>query len=519
MATGVGGGTARTGGARLVAAGILLSRLFGLVRQRATAHFLGSTEVADALAAAFRIPNLLQNLFGEGSLSASFIPVYAKLLAEDRREEAGRVAGAVLALLATLVAAVVLAGVLAAPWLVDIVAPGFTGDTRTLTVHLVRVIFPGLGLLVLSAWCLGILNAHRRFFLSYASPVLWNVAIIVALVWGGARQEMSALVVTVAWGSVVGSFLQLAIQLPTVFRVERGLRLTAGSAAPMVREVVRNFGPAAATRGVVQVSAYVDTIIASLLGAGALATLTYAQAIAMLPVSVFGMSISAAELPAMSGAMGSDAEVAATLRARLTSGLQRIAFFVIPSAVAFVAFGGALAGALYEGGAFTRDDTRWVWAALAGSGVGLLAGTMGRLYASASFALRDTRTPLRYATLRVSLAGVLGATAALTLPRALGIDARWGVAMVTASSGVAAWVEFALLRRYIHGRVGAVALPAGLTLRLWGGALIGALAAVGVERLAMTLHPVLVGLLVAGTFGVVYLVLARVSGADRARRA
>jgi putative peptidoglycan lipid II flippase len=519
MARAEGGVTARTGGARLVAAGILLSRLFGLVRQRVTAHFLGSTEVADALAAAFRIPNLLQNLFGEGSLSASFIPVYAKLLAEGRREEAGRVAGAVLTLLATLVAVVVLCGVLLAPWLVGLVAPGFSGDTRTLTVHLVRVIFPGLGLLVLSAWCLGILNAHRRFFLSYASPVLWNVAIIAALLWGGARQALPDLVVTVAWGSVIGSFLQLVIQLPTVWRVERGLGRGAGAAAPMVREVVRNFGPAVATRGVVQISAYVDTIIASLLGAGAFAILTYAQAISMLPVSLFGMSISAAELPAMSGATGSDAEIATTLRARLLSGLQRVAFFVIPSAVAFVAFGGVLAGALYEGGAFTREDTRWVWGALAGSAVGLLAGTMGRLYSSASFALRDTRTPMRYATVRVTLAAILGATAALTLPRALGIDARWGVAIVTASSGVAAWVEYFLLRGYIHGRIGEVRLPAGLALRLWGCAAAAATVAVLLARATAALHPIVTGVFVAGTFGLVYLGLTRVLGADRARRA
>ena len=519
MATEAGGGTARTGGARLVAAGILLSRIFGLVRQRATAHFLGSTEYADALAAAFRIPNLLQNLFGEGSLSASFIPVYAKLLAEGRREEAGRVAGAVLALLASLVAVVVLGGVLAAPWLVGLIAPGFADETRLLTVHLVRVIFPGLGLLVLSAWCLGILNSHRRFFLSYASPVLWNVAIIAALVWGGARQDLPQLVVTVAWGSVIGSFLQFAIQLPTVLRVERGLRRDAGGAAPLVREVTRNFGPAVATRGVVQISAYVDTIIASLLGPGALATLTYSQAISMLPVSLFGMSISAAELPAMSGAVGSEADIAAALRARLASGLQRIAFFVIPSAVAFVAFGGVLAGALYEGGVFTRADTQWVWGALAGSGIGLLAGTMGRLYSSASFALRDTRTPLRYASVRVALAAVMGATLALGLPRALGIDARWGVAVLTASSGVAAWVEFALLRSYIHGRVGAISLPRGLAVRLWGCALIAAALAVAVARGTTALHPVLTGVLVAGAFGIAYLGLTRLAGVDSARRA
>jgi putative peptidoglycan lipid II flippase len=510
-----------TGGARLVAAGILLSRVFGLVRQRVTAHFLGSGEAADALAAAFRIPNLLQNLFGEGSLSASLIPVYARLLAEGRREDAGRVAGAVLSLLAMLIAGLVLLGLAAAPWLVDLIAPGFDGDTRELTIVLVRVILPGLGLLVLSAWCLGILNAHRRFFLSYASPVLWNVAIMAAVLWSAWRGDatMADVAMMVAWGSVVGSFLQLVIQLPTVFRLERGLSLTAGSAAADVRTVVRNFGPAVATRGVVQVSAYVDTILVSLLGAGAMATLGYAQAIAMLPVSLFGMSIAASELPTMSGATGEGEALHAALRARLASGLRRIAYFVIPSAVAFVGIGGALAGALYVGGAFGAEDARWVWVALAGAGVGLLAGTMGRLYASASFALRDTRTPFRYAAARVAVGGALGATLALTLPGALGVDPRWGIGIVTAASGVAAWLECALLRRHIHRRIGPVELPITLQLRLWVGAVAALGAALIAQQAADGQHPVLVGVVVGGAYGATYLVATRLLGADSARRA
>lgn len=509
----------RTGGARLVAAGILLSRVFGLVRQRAMAHFLGNGAVADALAAAFRIPNLLQNLLGEGSLSASFIPVYAKLLAEGKEEEAGRVAGAVLGLLALLVSMVVALGVVFAPALVAVLAPGFSGDERLLTVLLVRVIFPGLGVLVLSAWCLGVLNAHRRFFLSYASPVLWNLAIIVALLWKGPQMEMAALAVTVAWASVVGSVLQLVMQLPTVWRLDRALSLRVGSSALHVRTVVRNFAPAMATRGVVQLSGYVDTVIASLLGAGALATLGYAQAISMLPLSVFGMSIAAAELPAMSGATGDDAAVHGALRQRLESGLQRIAYFVIPSAVAFVALGGVLASAVYEGGAFTRDDAKWVWGALMGSAVGLLGGTMGRLYASASFALRDTATPFRFAIARVVTAAVLGASCAMGLPRLLQVDGRWGIAALTAASGVAGSIEFALLRRHVRARIGVVTLPAGLVPRLWTCALIAAAVAVMIARVVQGLHPVLAGGAVCAAYGITYLALTRWTGVDRARRA
>ena len=512
-----------TGGARLVAAGILLSRLFGLVRQRVTAHYLGTGLAADALAAAFRIPNMLQNLFGEGVLSASFIPVYAKLLAEGRREEAGRVAGAVFTLLALVISVVVLAGVLAAPWLVALIVGGFDADTRALSTRLVRIVFPGLGLLVLSAWCLGVLNSHRRFFLSYVSPVLWNLAIIAALVFAGPVQDAGDLVITVAWASVLGSLLQFVIQVPTVLRLDRSLRLGAGREDDAVRglvaRVMRNFGPVFVGRGVVQVSGFVDTLIASLIGAGALATLNYAQAISMLPVSLFGMSVSAAELPAMSGARGTTEEVAAELRTRLDRGLGRIAYFVIPSAAALLLIGGVLASGLYESGAFTREDARWVWAALAGAAVGLLAGTMARLYASASYAMGDTRTPLKFAVIRVMLGATVGAVTALHLPTLLGVDARWGIAALTAASGLAAWVEFYLLRRAIRARVGRSGVPAMTLFTLWACALAAGVAGLLVARSMESQPALLVAIVTVPVFGAVYLGATRLFGVDDARRA
>jgi putative peptidoglycan lipid II flippase len=152
--------------ALLVAFGIFCSRVAGLVRQRVFAHYFGLTAPADAFTAASRIPNVLNNLFGEGALSGSFIPVYATLLARGEREIADRVAGAIAALLAFVVAAGVLIGVLVTPWILPLIAPGFTGPTRELAIRLVRILFPAVGLTVMSAWCLGVLNSHRRFFLS-----------------------------------------------------------------------------------------------------------------------------------------------------------------------------------------------------------------------------------------------------------------------------------------------------------------------------------------------------------------
>jgi putative peptidoglycan lipid II flippase len=491
----------------LVAAGIFLSRIAGLVRQRVFAHYFGSSDAADAFGAAFRIPNMLQNLFGEGVLSASFIPVYARLLAEGDEEEAGRLAGAVVALLTLVTGVLVLSGVVATPWLIDLIAPGFEGEKRELTIRLVRVLFPGAGLLALSAWCLGVLNSHRRFFLSYISPVLWNVAMIATLVaFGGLSQY--GLAEALAWGSVVGSTLQVALQLPVVLRLERRLRLRLDARSPHVRTVIHNFGPVFVGRGVVQISSYVDTIVASLLPTGAVAAFLYAQMISMLPVSLFGMSISAAELPAMSSATGDEATVAEKLRARLDAGLRRIAFFIVPSAAAFVALGDVAAAAVYQSGDFTHDDAVLVWSILAGAAVGLLAITQARLYSSTYYALRDTRTPLKYAAVHVSISGALGYVLAVYGPGWLGVAPIWGVAGLQVAAGIGGLVEFKLLRHTLNRRIGKTGLPASLLAKLWGAAALGAAAGWGVKLALPSLHPIPLAALVFGAFGAVYLGVA-----------
>jgi putative peptidoglycan lipid II flippase len=491
----------------MVAAGILASRILGLVRNRVFAHFFGTSDAADAFNAAFRIPNFLQNLFGEGVLSASFIPVYASLRARGDDLEARRVATAVAALLGLVTSLLVLVGVLLTPQLIALIAPGFEGEKRVETIRLVRILFPGAGLLALSAWCLGVLNSHRRFFLSYSAPVVWNLAIIVALIGFGPGRAQYPLAEIAAWGAVAGSFLQLAVQFPTVHRLLEGMwpRLVRGSAA--VAEVVRNFGPVFVGRGVVQISAYVDTVLASLLPTGAVAGLSYAQVIYTLPVSLFGMSVSAAELPEMASATGDETERAGYLRARLEAGLRQIAFLVVPSAVAFLALGDMIVGLLYQSGEFTRIMTVYVWGILAGSAVGLLASTMGRLYASTFWALHDTRTPLRTATIRVALTVGLGYVFALPLPRALGIDARWGAAGLTVSAGVSGWIEFHLLRRALNRRIGRTGLPLAFSVRLWGSALLAAGAALAFRSLLPVHHPLVLAIFLLGTYGALYLAL------------
>lgn len=492
--------------AALVGAGILMSRIAGLVRERVFAHYFGNSDAAGAFKAAMRIPNFLQNLFGEGVLSASFIPVYSRLHAEGEIELAGKVAGVVASLLALMVSVIVLIGVLLTPVFVDVVAPGFHGSVRELTVHLVQIMFPGVGILVLSAWCLGILNSHRKFFVSYTAPVFWNILMIGSMVVFGRYQDHSKLAMTLAWGSVAGAAMQLLVQLPFIFGKKTAsgrpigaeIRFALDMTLAPVHHVFKSLGPVVLSRGVVQLSAYIDGMIASFLGASAVASLGYAQTLYLLPIGLFGMSVAAAELPEMSRSVGTDEEVHAKLRARLVAGKRNIAFYVIPSVAGFLLLGKFIVAALYQTGDFGGQDTLFVWYILMGSTVGLLAATWGRLYSSAFYALRDTKTPLWFAIVRVILTGVLGVLFAfplrpllnsvllkalhLPMPQKTGIELGLGAIGLTLSAGFAGWIEFLLLRGALQRRIGSTALPKFLPTKIWGAALIAALGALASAR-------------------------------------
>ena len=195
------------------------------------------------------------------------------------------------------------------------------------------------------------------------------------------------------------------------------------------------------------------------------------------------------------------------VRRRLDAGLRNIAFFIVPSAVAFLALGDVIAGALFQTGRFDRTDTMYVWGILAGSAVGLLAQTLGRLYASTYYALRDTKSPLRYAIVRVVLTTVLGYAFAIPLPRALGVGLSWGAAGLTASAGIAGWVEMLLLRSTLNARIGRTGLPAAYVAQLWGSSIVGAGIAWGVKVILPPLHPIATALLVLGPYGVAFLAM------------
>jgi putative peptidoglycan lipid II flippase len=365
---------------------------------------------------------------------------------------------------------------------------------------------------------LGVLNSHRRFFLSYIAPVAWNLALIATLLIFGRNDDQFHLATMVAWGSVAGSILQIGVQLPTVFRLLKSLAPVIDVVDANVRKVLTNFLPVFVSRGVVQISAFVDAMLAGLISSQAVAALTYAQSLYTLPVSLFGMSVSAAELPAMSSTLGTTDEVSTQLRRRLDAGLQRISFLIVPSAMAMFAFGDVMTGALYQTGEFKHSDSVYVWGILAGSTIGLLASTQGRLYSSTYYALHDTRTPLYFASLRVFLTTVLGYICAILLPPVLGIDAKWGVAGLTASAGVAGWVEYLLLRHFLNHRIGTTGVSPGYLMKLWGAAVVAAVIGFGVKQLVFGLHAIPLAIVVLGLYGMLYFAFGTALRVDEARQ-
>lgn len=514
-----------------VAAGILLSRVVGLLRERVLAGFFGTGLHADVFSAGLRMPNVLQNLLGEGTLSASFIPAYSALLAEGRTRDAGRLAGAVFALLLAIAGAIALLGVVLAPWLVAVFTPGFQGERRELMIAVVRILFPMTGVLVLSAWALGVLNSHRRFFLPYFAPVLWNAVIIGALLAFAGRTDLDGLLMAAAWGAFAGGVLQFGVQLPWVLRLQKGLRLVPDRSLPAFRDTMRNLGPAVLGRGVVQLSGYIDLVLASLLAIGAPARLRFAQTLYVLPVSLFAMSIAAAELPELSRERGAGMEV---LRTRLVAALRRSAFFVVPSLVAFVALGDLIVAGIYQTGEFGPADVNIVRLVLAAYALGLLASTSTRLYQSAFFATGDTRTPARIAALRVlasalagialmlqfepvTLAGLTFGGGVLAGVRAQGLPL--GPVGLALGASVGAWLEWGLLRRRLAalmGRAGAGA-GAGALVRLFACALLAAAVALGLRALLPPLPPLPAAVVSCGAFGGVYLVATLALGVEEAR--
>ncbi len=501
-----------SGNAQWIALGILLSRISGLVRDMFIARYLGAGRFADVWRTALRMPNVLQNLLGEGTLSASFIPVYTDLIHRGKEKEAGRLAGAIFALLFALAALLTLIGIALAPVLVRLGSPGFEGEKRELAIVCVRIIFPMAGVLVLSAWSLGVLNSHRRFFLPYVAPVLWNAAIIGTLLWFGSRTEPRDLLIRLCWGAFLGGLLQFLVQLPGVLRLQRHLKIRLNLKLKSVQQVLRTATHAISGRGVVQISGWVDNILGSLMFDGAIAILAYAQTLYMLPVSLFGMSVAAAELPELARNRQAAGDVIAR---RVNAGLAQIAVLIVPSVVGYMLLGDIIVAALFERGQFSAADTISVTFVLIAYSIGLLASTATRLMSSAFFAVQDTRTPARIAYLRVSVSAAIGVLVILWIKYGNPSHARFGPIALAAASSIGAWLEWSLLRKKLTSIARGIGLGRMLLLKLGAVAAIAAVIGRGIAYLMPSgLDPILIGVAVLGPYAAIYLMAVHFLGIE-----
>lgn len=519
-----------------VAGGIFLSRVFGLLRERTVAYFFGVGAHADVIQVAFKSPNLLQNLLGEGTISAAFIPIYSRMIEEERYEAAGRFAGAIFGLLLAVAGGFVLLGVLFAEPIVSVLAPGFLDDAAQvaadelafnrfeLAVRAVRIIFPMAGVLVLSAWALGVLNSHRRFFVPYVAPVLWNAAIIATLFGAGytlvgspwAPEALSSggltrLLLIACVGALGGGVLQFLVQVPYVVQHMRGFDFSLSTRVEGVREAISAFGPVVAGRGVAQLSGYLDLFLASWLAVGALSALRYAQLLYMLPISLFGMSVAASELPELSR-LTEDKVQAFT--ARLRRSLRQIGFLTVPTVVGYLAFGVLIVGALLQTGQFKAGSTWLVTIVLGGYSLGILATTISRLLQNAFYAIGDTKTPAWIAALRVVVSTVVAVPAMFWLD-AIPVEAVVGTLSgdplflgalgLSLGATVGAWVEVAALRRALRDPLAEARVPWIALIRMTALALVVLVPAAGVWWMLPEWHVLAVAPIVVGIYAVLYL--------------
>ena len=447
-ASGPADGRARPSTARSavsVGSGILVSRVTGFARDVAIAAFFGTGIAADAYNAALRIPNTLRNLLGEGTLSASFVPIYSAMLEEDP-EAADRLARAVLGVVLGIAALLSAAGVLLAPWLTRALVPDWSGESVRLTTSLVRILFPMAGVMIVGAWALGVLNSHRRFFLPFVAPAAWNLAQIGGLL-AGSWLGWGSLVHVLAWATLVGSGLQVAVQLPSIVGLLGRVRPRLEIGWKPLRRVVGNALPVIGSQGIFQISSLVDLALASFVAHGALAGIYYAQRLAYLPLSLVGVSVATASLPEMSRDTRSHA-----LRRRLRSGFLQILYLTFPAALAFLLFGDLVVRVLFERAAFGAGSTALVTGILFAFALGLVATSSVKLFASGFHAMQDTKTPMKIAAVSMTVGIGLGAALMFTF-RSRGLGAL-SVSGLILGGSVGGWLNLVLLWGGLRRRLG-----------------------------------------------------------------
>ncbi|WP_083453359.1 murein biosynthesis integral membrane protein MurJ [Desulfatitalea tepidiphila] len=395
--------------AGVVGAATLFSRVLGAVRDIAIASFFGTGMISDAFIAAFRIPNLLRRMFGEGSLSIVFVPAYTECLYQQGRTEADRLAGSAARFLAACLLTAALAGMAAAPLLVHILAPGFADSVEKfdLTVSLTRTMFPYIFFIGLVALCMALLNVLGHFAAPALAPVCLNVSMIAAIavgsLWVDSQQE---LVYWLAVGVVVGGALQLGLQLPFLLKNRIFLWRPAPWWHPAFKQIGAMLAPVLCGAAVYQINNLVITILASMLHQGSISYLYYADRLLQFPLGIFGIAAATAALPTL--ARQAVMQRYDAMRHTFNEAIRLVLFVTLPAMAGLIVLREPIIAMLFQRGAFDLDSTRLTASALLYYSIGLWAFSAVRVVLNVFYALKDTRTPLKIALLTIAANLILG---------------------------------------------------------------------------------------------------------------
>jgi len=451
--------------AGLVSALTLLSRVLGLVRDQVFATLFGAGLHADAFQVAFRIPNLLRDLFAEGALSAAFVPTYVRTLAEQGRDGAHRLASRLMSVVVTLLGSIALVGIVLAGLLVILLAPGYEGvpGKMELTVQLTRIMLPFLPLVSMAAIAMGMLNAEERFGAPALAPALFNV---VTIVWAGVLWAAGLGPEQVVFGWAVGTLLggaaQFLIQLPGLRRSGWRYHWEWAPKDPGIRRIATLMGPATLGLAAVQINIFVSSNFASY-ERGAVSWLQYAFRLLYLPIGIFGVAVGTVATVGLSRrAASGDTE---GLRQTLRQALGMLAFLTIPATVGLFVLGVPIIRMLFERGQFHAADTQATAAALGFYALGLVAYTGVKVLAPAFYALGTPRVPL--------LGSALAVLTNLTV--ILCFHHRFGFRSIALGTSLGALVNVALLLGVFESRIGG----------LWGSGLVASTARMMLAALLM----------------------------------
>ncbi len=432
--------------AGIVGGATFLSRIFGFIRDMIVAQFFGTGMATDAFFVAFRIPNLLRRLVGEGALTASFIPVYTEYITQRPREEGDELVKASFSILAIGLLFVATVGILASPWIVRIMAYGFSQEPEKfrLTVALTRLMFPYIFFIGLVALAMGVLNSWKHFFAPALAPVLLNLAIIFcALSFSSMLQEP---VFSLAFGVLWGGMAQLVFQVPFLQRQGIAWGFLFKPLHPGVKRVARLMAPSVLGLAVTQLNVLVNTLLASYLPEGSVSYLYYADRLLEFPMGIFAIAVATAVLPVMSEhSAKKDWE---KLRGTLSFALRLVFFVTLPAMVGLIVLRQPILNLLFQRGAFTAHSTEMTAQALFYYSLGLTGFAGVRIIVPVFYSLQDTKTPVKVAFVALMVNALLGV--ALMGPLRHG-----GLALATS---LAAGINFALLVFLLRQRLGRIGL-------------------------------------------------------------